>query len=126
MRNASACTGPAELLDQIGRGARRAAGGEQVVDDQHALPLLHGVLVDLERVGAVLELVGRADARRRQLARLAHRREAGADAGRRPRAPKMNPRLSMPTTRSMPLIRERQRRGVDRRAEARPDPAAAS
>ena len=51
---------PAEAGDQIGGRRRRAAGGEQVVDDQHALPLLHRVVVDLERVGPVLERVGRA------------------------------------------------------------------
>ena len=36
---------------------RRSAGGEQVVDDQHPLPLAHRVVVNLERVGAVLERV---------------------------------------------------------------------
>ena len=40
----------------------------------------HGVVVNLERVGAVLEVVALAHGRRRQLARLAHRREAGAEA----------------------------------------------
>ena len=70
----------AELLDQTGGGARRAAGREQIVDDQHALPCLDRVFVDLERVGAVLERVALAHARRRQLARLSHRREAGAEA----------------------------------------------
>ncbi len=34
----------------------------------------------LERVAAVFELVGRTDAGRRQLARLAHKGEAGANA----------------------------------------------
>ena len=48
---------PADLPDQIGRGARGAAGRQQVVDDQDALPFLHRVLVNLERVGAVLERV---------------------------------------------------------------------
>ena len=42
-------------------------------------PLLDGVEVDLEGVGAVLERVGLADGARRQLARLADRDEAGAE-----------------------------------------------
>src|SRR5262245_12765621 len=36
--------------------------------------------MDLEAVGAVLELVGAANGARRQLAGLSHRRESGADA----------------------------------------------
>ena len=114
----------AEPLDQIGGRARRAAGGEQVVDDQHPLPLLHRVVVDLERVGAVLEVVGRADAGRRQLARLAHRREAGADpvgdGGAEDEAAALDADDEVDA-----LILERQRRGCRSPRESPPRPAAA-
>src|SRR5207302_1443396 len=66
-------------LDEPRRRRRRTAGGEQIVDDE-AAPLLDRVLVHLERVGAVLERVGLARGLVRQLARLAHRHEADAEA----------------------------------------------
>src|SRR5438128_12464753 len=46
-----------ELLDQPERRSHRPARGEPVVDGEHALPRLHRVLVDRERVAPVLELV---------------------------------------------------------------------
>ena len=49
--------GAAELLDQLHGRAHGAAGGEQVVYEKDALAGLDGVLVNLERVGAVLEVV---------------------------------------------------------------------
>ena len=71
---------PAERLDQpAGRGGR-AAGGEHVVDDEDLLAGVDRVAVDLELVGAVLELVLLADDRPRQLARLADRHEPGTQA----------------------------------------------
>src|ERR1035437_326683 len=42
-------------LDQLDSPADRSAGGEKIVDDQHSLARLDGVLVDLKGVGAVLE-----------------------------------------------------------------------
>ena len=48
----------AQPADEAARRLRGAAGREQVVDDQHPLAFLHRVVVDLERVGAVLEVVG--------------------------------------------------------------------
>ena len=100
IRNATPSTSrPA--LHQIDRRTRGAARGEQVVDDQHALPGLDRVPVHLEAVGAVLELVARPDGCRRQFPELPHRHEPGAEPIR-DGAPRMNPRLSMPTTRSMP------------------------
>ena len=47
----------AEGLDEAGRRQGRAAGGEDVVDDQDGLVGVDGVTMDLELVGAVLELV---------------------------------------------------------------------
>ena len=44
-----------EPLDQLDRALDRAAGREQVVDDQDPLAGLDRVAVDLERVRAVLE-----------------------------------------------------------------------
>src|SRR6185436_11285639 len=48
----------------------------QIIDDDHALARGHAVDVDLDAVGAVLELVVMADRRVRQLARLADRYKA--------------------------------------------------
>src|SRR6185437_5272504 len=57
---AQACDLAAELADQLDGGLHRAAGGEQVIDDDDALAGLNGVEMDLERVAAVLEVVGHA------------------------------------------------------------------
>ena len=70
----------AERLDQAGGGGGRAAGGQHVVDDQDPLVGVDGVAVDLQLVGAVLQLVLLADDRPRQLAGLAHGDERGAEA----------------------------------------------
>ena len=51
-------TQPAQQLD---RGLRRAAGGDQIVDQQHGLAGLQRILVDLDDVDAVFELVVLAD-----------------------------------------------------------------
>src|SRR5512145_1941307 len=47
----------AELIDQPERCRHRAAGCEQVVHGEHALPDLDRILVDRQRIAAVLELV---------------------------------------------------------------------
>ena len=62
------------------RGSRRrgAAGGEQVVDDQHALARLDGILVDLQAIGAIFQLVAHAHAFGGKLLRLAHGHESRA------------------------------------------------
>jgi hypothetical protein len=70
----------AELLDELDGGFHGAAGGEQVVDEDDALAGLDGVEVNLERVGAVFEIVGDAGDWRGELARLAHGDEAGIEA----------------------------------------------
>src|SRR4029453_2834002 len=48
---------PAQLIDQAQRRRHRAAGAQQGVDHEDALPDLDRVFVDGERVAAVLELV---------------------------------------------------------------------
>ena len=71
---------PAQLLHELHRRARRAAGRQQVVHDQHPLPGGDRVAVHLEAVGAVLQRIAGADRCRRQLSELAHRHEPGAEA----------------------------------------------
>ena len=86
---------PSEVSHESRRGGGRAARRQHIVDDQDALPALDGIGVDLERVGAVLELVGLLDALAGSFPGLrigtnpAPRRFATA-------LPRMNPRLSMP------------------------------
>jgi hypothetical protein len=70
----------AELLDELYGGLHGAAGGEEVVDEDDALAGLDGVHVDLQGVGAVLEVVGDAGDGGGELARLAHGDEAGVEA----------------------------------------------
>ena len=68
-----------EVLDQLhGRGGR-PPGGEDVVDDQHPVPGLEGVLVDLDGLGPVLELVRDRATGRRQLPGLPRRDEPGPE-----------------------------------------------
>ena len=69
----------AGLLHHSRGGGGGAAGGEQVVHDEDAMAVADGVLVHLQGVGAVLQIVGDADAFGGQLLRLAHRHEAGAE-----------------------------------------------
>ena len=68
-----------EPLDELDRALDRAAGGQQVVDDQDALAGGDGVAVDLEGVRAVLERVLDGDRLGRELAELADRHEAGVE-----------------------------------------------
>src|SRR5262245_38946177 len=73
---------PADSADELERRVHRAAGREQVVDQEHALPARDRIDVDLDRVGAVLELVALRRGLPRQLARLADRNEALAHVHR--------------------------------------------
>ena len=68
-----------------GRGDR-AAGREEIVHDEHALPVADGVVMDLEGVRAVFQRVFLAVLRAGELARLADRDEPGADRVRQRRA----------------------------------------
>src|SRR2546428_11245707 len=65
-----------ELIDQSQRCRHRAAGCEQVVHGEHALPGLDRILVDRERVAAILELVLHLDGLARELAELANGNES--------------------------------------------------
>src|SRR5438309_11191202 len=48
---------PTQPLDEAGRRRGRPAGCDHVVDDQHPLAREHGIPMDLEAIGAVLEQV---------------------------------------------------------------------
>ena len=76
----------AQLLDEPGDRFHGAAGGEHVVVDQDARAVPIRVGVQLERVLAVLEAVGRADRLGRQLPGPPGRDEAAADLARDRRA----------------------------------------
>src|SRR5262245_29016104 len=67
-----------ELAQQFDRGFGRAAGGDQVVDEEHRLARLQSILMDFDDVDAVFELVFLTDGLGRQLALLADRYEAAA------------------------------------------------
>ena len=69
----------AELLNEFHGGFHGAAGGEQVVDEDDALAALHGVEMDLEGVGAILEVIADAGDGSGELARLADGDEAGIE-----------------------------------------------
>src|SRR2546422_4318147 len=69
----------AAALDQLDGRRGGAAGGEEVVHDQHSVAGADRVVVDLERVAAVLELVARGVGLGGELARLAYERDAGAE-----------------------------------------------
>src|SRR6185503_8341099 len=71
----------ARFSGEIDRGLRRPAGRQHVVDDQDAFLRGARVLVNLERILAVLEAVGLLVRRAGQLAGLAHRHEAAAERG---------------------------------------------
>src|SRR4029077_2361229 len=73
------CSKPAHEPD---RGRGRPAGGQNIIHDQDLLTGLHGVGVNLERVGAVLEVVRLHYRRPRELAGLANGHEPGAQLHR--------------------------------------------
>jgi hypothetical protein len=81
-------------MDQFGAGTGGAAGGQQVVDDQHPWGVLKAIGEDLQPIAAVFEAVIHANHRPRQLARLAHRAEADALGGGQGGADDEAPRLN--------------------------------
>ena len=73
--NAQPTTDGAGEADELERRFGRSAGGDQVVDEQHALAALQRIAVHLETVDAVLELVVLAEVLGGQLAAFADRHE---------------------------------------------------
>ena len=93
-----------ELAQQLDRSLGRAAGGDQIVDQQHRLAGRDGILVHLDHVDAVFELVVLADCLAGSLPFL----RIGTKPQRKRSAtapPRMKPRASMPTTDRDPAIR---------------------
>src|SRR5579875_3701375 len=70
----------AQLLDELHSGLHRAAGGEEVVDDDDALAAFYGIGVNFQRVRAVFEVVLNFGRGGGELLRLAHGDEAGVQA----------------------------------------------
>src|ERR1019366_8428938 len=85
-REAEAGDLAAKLTHQLHRRLHGAAGGEQIVDDDHALSRLDRVEMDFEGVGSVLQVVAHAGGLCRQLLRLAHGNESSVQAVRQHRA----------------------------------------
>src|SRR5919108_2897201 len=83
----------AELAHQADGGGGRASSRQNIIDDKHLLTGLDRVGVDLELVGAVLEVVRLHDRHPRQLARLTDGDEAGVEPDRHRRARYEAPRL---------------------------------
>jgi two-component system, OmpR family, KDP operon response regulator KdpE len=83
----------AQLLHQLHGGLHGAAGGQQVVHQHHALAGLNRVQVNLQRVGAVFQVVGHARHRRGQFARLAHGHKSGVQPVGQRRPKDESPRL---------------------------------
>ena len=69
-----------ELVHQVHDGSHRAAGGQQVVVDQHHIVGGEGILMDLDTVEPVFLPVGGRQNLGGQLARLAGRHETGTQA----------------------------------------------
>ena len=72
-------TSPFRRSTELDRALDRAAGRQEVVDDQHLLARLDRVAMDLERVRAVFERVLDGDRLGRQLAELPDRDQAGVE-----------------------------------------------
>lgn len=64
-------------LHQATRGEGGAAGGEDVIDDQHSGTAAEGVAVYLESIGAVFQAVVRGFGRPGELSRLPDRDQTG-------------------------------------------------
>ncbi len=66
----------ADLLEELDGGLRGAAGGDQIVDQDHSLAANERILVHFHLVDAVFERIADADPLERQLAFLADRHES--------------------------------------------------
>src|SRR5437764_961090 len=69
----------ARLADKLDRRIGGAAGGNQIVDEKHAVALADRIGVNLDRVDAVFERIFLPDDARGELALLADRHEAAAE-----------------------------------------------
>ena len=104
-------TKPGMLDDRAGapqqadRRQRRAAGGDQIVDQQHLVAVAQHVGMDLDRVDAIFERVVLPDRRARQLAASCGSARSPTPSAMATPAPKMKPRASMPATWVMPSPR---------------------
>ena len=76
---AKAGNGGAGLLNELSGGADGATGGDEVVHEQHLVTGLEGIGMDLDRIGAVFELIGLGNRLARELAGLACGNETGAE-----------------------------------------------
>src|SRR5262249_14600896 len=70
----------AQGFRQLDAGVSRAASGQQVVDNDHPLPRLDRIFVNLQRVDAILQLVTPFHRLGREFVGLADRNEAGIQA----------------------------------------------
>src|SRR5262245_59228437 len=67
----------AQRFGQLYAGVGGTAGGQQVVYDNHLLPGLDGIFMDLQRIQAVFQLIAPLDSLRRKFAGFADRNKAG-------------------------------------------------
>ena len=93
------------------------AGGEDVVDHQHAITRSDGIRMNLECVVAVFEGVTLPDRVPRQLAGLSHRNEPGTNPGRHRTPDDETPRLDADHM-ADPVRAPRRRQFLDRAVES--------
>jgi len=53
----AASDGGFETFDEVHAGEHRAAGGEQIIDDEDSIVWAEGIDVHVERVGSVFEVI---------------------------------------------------------------------
>lgn len=92
---AASCTSPPRRRIGFDRGVDSAAGRQQIVNHQHFIARFNGVNVDLQLIGAILQLIGLGNGFTRQLTRLAYRNKAHAqrqrDRGAEQEATRLSP-----------------------------------
>src|SRR5579859_3504942 len=83
----------AEFLHKLCGGRSRAASGEQIIANNHALAWLHGIFVDFEGVRSIFEGIGNAGSFRGQLFWFSNRNEPRSKAIRERRSKNESARL---------------------------------
>ncbi len=78
---------------QLSSRKRGAASGDQIIDDEHAMTGLQGVVVDLQPIGSIFERVINAYSRAGQLPRLSNGKNSGTERARYGRAEDETPRF---------------------------------